>query len=410
MLAVEEARARILDTVRPVHEAERVPVAEAAGRYLAEPARARVPSPAFDNSAMDGYALKVADLGPAGGELPVALTVAAGDPPSELPAGACARIMTGAPVPAGADAVVMQENVERTGEQAGFSARPPLGDNIRHAGEDLAPGDLLAEAGERVTPFLVSALATAGLDRVAVVPRPRVYVLSTGSELRDAGVALEPGQIHDSNRPALVAELRRLGVDVVDGGRVPDDPDALREAFRAAAGCDFVVTSGGVSVGEFDQVKAILEEQGEVGLWKVAIKPGKPLAFGRLGQAHFFGLPGNPVSALVTFRQFVQPALVRWQGGGYTPTRIAALAGGAFERRQAARTEFLRARLHWEAGRLIATPLSRQGSGMIGGLSRAHGFIVLEAGSHGFEAGDSLVVEPTGEWCSFGEPQPRGEQ
>jgi len=228
--------------------------------------------------------------------------------------------------------------------------------------------------------------------------------------LCDVGGALAPGQIHDSNRPALVAELRRLGAEVVDGGRVPDDPAALRRALGEAAACDFAVTSGGVSVGEFDQVRAILAEMGEVALWKVAIKPGKPLAFGRLGSAHFFGLPGNPVSALVTFRQFVQPALIRWQGGHFAPVRISAVAGAAFERAQAGRTEFVRARFHWQDGRLTATPLSRQGSGMIGGLSRAHGFIVVEAGNHGFGAGDSLLVEPTGEWCSFGEPQPRGEQ
>jgi molybdopterin molybdotransferase len=410
MLALEEARARIVDAVRPTPDVEVVPTHDAAGRYLAEAPVARVGSPAFDNSAMDGFAVRVADLPEAGGELPVAFTVAAGDAPAALPAGACARIMTGAAVPAGADAVVMQEKVAAAGAAARFDGRPPAGDNLRRAGEDLAPGDELAPAGERVSPALVSALATAGVAEVRVARRPRAYVLSTGSELRDPGEALGPGQIYDSNRAALLARLRELGAEVVDGGRVPDDLAALRAAFDAAAGCDLVVTSGGVSVGAFDQVRQVLDERGEIGFWKAAIKPGKPFAFGRLGGAYFFGVPGNPVSALVTFRQFVAPAVARWQGGAYTPVRVTARAGADFQREAASRTEFLRAWLREEDGRLIATPLTRQGSGMINGLARAHGFILVAAGSHGFGAGEQVVVEPTSEWCRFGEPQSRGEE
>ena len=410
MLALEDARARVLEAIQPTPDVETVPVAEAAGRYLAERPVARVGSPAFDNSAMDGYAVRAEDLGAAGGELPVAATVAAGDDPEPLPVGSCARIMTGAAVPAGADAVVMQEKVAAADGAARFEGRPPAGNNIRRAGEDIAPGDGLAAAGERVSPALVSALATAGVAEVQVRRRPRAYVLSTGSELRDPGEAVGPGQIYDSNRAALMAMLRELDAQVTDGGCVPDELEALRAAFETAAGYDLVITSGGVSVGEFDQVKRVLAEQGEIGFWKAAIKPGKPFAFGRLGSAYFFGMPGNPVSALVTFQQFTRPAVIQWMGGSPCPVRIPAEAGADFQREAASRTEFLRARLQLEGGRLVATPLTRQGSGMIGGLSRAHGFIVVEAGSHGFGAGDQVLVEPTSEWCSFGEPQSRGEQ
>jgi len=410
MLTLEDARARVLDGIQPTPDIETIDTVEAAGRYLAEGPKARVASPAFDNSAMDGFAVRTADLGEAGGELPVAFTVAAGDDPEALPSRGCTRIMTGAALPAGADAVVMQEQVESDGETAHFSACPPAGNNIRQAGEDIRSGAELAAAGERVSPALVSALATAGVAQLRVRRRPRAFVLATGSELRGPGEALGPGEVYDSNRPALAALLRELGAEVTDGGHVPDELDALREALRHAAGYDLVVTSGGVSVGEFDQVRRVLEEQGEIDLWKVAIKPGKPFAFGSLGGAHFFGMPGNPVSALVTFQQFVRPAVIRWMGGAADPLRLPAEAGNDFYRDAISRTEFLRARLQLVDGRLVATPLSRQGSGMITGLARAHGFIVVAAGSHGFKAGERVMVEPTSEWCRFGEPQSRGEE
>ncbi|MEF8980875.1 molybdopterin molybdotransferase MoeA [Thiohalorhabdus sp.] len=410
MLALEDARARILETIRPTPQTETVAVGEAVGRYLAETPASRVPSPAFDNSAMDGYAVRTWDLAEAGGELPVALNLAAGDDPGPLPDGACARIMTGAAIPPGADAVVMQEKVDADGATARFGQPPPAGNNIRRAGEDIPEGGELAGAGERVSPALISALATAGVAKVRVRRRPRVYVLATGSELRDSGEALGPGEIYDSNSPALAAMLRELGAEVTDGGHVPDEIDALRGALQEAADHDLVVTSGGVSVGDLDQVRQVLAEQGEIALWKVAIKPGKPFAFGRLGGADFFGLPGNPVSALVTFQQFVRPAAIRWMGGTYSSVQVPAEAGADFHREAASRTEFLRARLHPEEGRLVATPLSRQGSGMIGGLSRAHGLIVVAAGNHGFGFGERVMVEPTTEWCRFGEPQSRDEE
>ena len=396
MLSIAEARARIEAAVQPAAETERLPTAEAGGRYLAEPVTARVANPAFDNSAMDGYALRAAAIPADGGELPVAATVAAGEAPSALPAGACVRIMTGAPLPEGADTVVMQEKVTAEGDHAHFAERPPLGDNVRRTGEDTRPGDELAGRGERVSPALISALITAGVAEVVVHRRPRALVLSTGAELRDAGEALEAGQIYDSNRPGLVAALRELGADVTDGGCVADDLEDLRSAFRKAAAYDLVVTSGGVSVGAFDQVRQVLEEQGEIGLWKVAIKPGKPFAFGRLGQAHLFGMPGNPVSALVTFRQFTAPAVVRLMGGTWLPPRVTAAAGADYRRRGTERTEFLPASLASNDGHLTATPHQQPGSGRIAGFARADCLIVVPAGKEGFDAGDSVTVEPLG--------------
>ncbi|MFA9459866.1 gephyrin-like molybdotransferase Glp [Thiohalorhabdus methylotrophus] len=409
MLAVEDARNRVLQEIVSSPESETVPTADAAGRYLTEAPLARVGSPAFDNSAMDGYALRATDLGDDGGELPVAFTVAAGDDPQALPPGACARIMTGAAIPSGADSVVMQEKVTALEGRARFGERPAVGSNIRGSGEDVHPNARLAEPGERISPITVSALATAGVGTVRVARRPCVAVLSTGSELSDPGEPPAPGMIYDSNRFALLAMLRQIGVEAVDGGRVPDDLDLLRASMDSAAQYDAVITSGGVSVGEFDHVKRILEEKGEIGFWKVAIKPGKPFAFGRLGGAYFFGLPGNPVSSLVTFQQFVRPALIHWMGGTPVSVRVSAMAGSEYQRPHTSRTEFLRARLQWDGGRLVASPLTRQGSGMIWGMSRAHAYIVVEAGDHGFQAGDPVVVEPISDWCSFGEPQSRGE-
>jgi molybdopterin molybdotransferase len=408
MLALEEARQYLLDAVRPVADREVLPVTEADGRYLAEAVTAPAPSPGFDNSAMDGYALRVADWPGAETALPVAATVAAGEPAGSLAPGSCARIFTGAPVPAGADAVVPQERAERDGETVRFEARPDVGANIRRTGEDVAQGAVVAEAGRRMTPALISALITVGVGEVAVARRPQVLVLSTGSELQAPGAAPREGGVYDSNRPALVAALASLGAAVTDGGCVPDDPAALSTAFAEARRYDAVLTSGGVSVGDYDHVRAMLDEAGSVDFWKVAIKPGKPFAFGTLGGAYFFGLPGNPVSALVTFEQFVRPALIRLMGGHWQPARFQAVAGADLQRKPG-RTEFVRARLTPEAGRLVAYPLAGQGSGMIGALAQSQGYIVVDADSDGFAQGDMVTVEPGADWCSYGEPHVRGE-
>lgn len=408
MFALEEARQRLMEAIRPLSGGERLPVAEAGGRLLAEAVSAPMPSPAFDNSAMDGYALRVGDWPGAEAGLPLAGEVAAGSDADALEPGTCARIFTGAPVPAGADAVVPQERAEPDGERVRFPAAPEPGANIRRTGEDVAAGDRVAEAGRPLTPALVSALITVGVGEVVVARRPHVLVLSTGSELQAPGGAPREGGVYDSNRPALVAALAQLGVAVRDGGCVPDDPVALREAFAAAGDYDAVLTSGGVSVGDYDHVRAVLDEAGSVDFWKVAIKPGKPFAFGTLGGAYFFGLPGNPVSALVTFEQFVRPAMVRLMGGNWQPARFQAEAGGDLQRKPG-RTEFVRARLMPEAGRLVAYPMAGQGSGMIGALAQSQGYIVVDADSEGFAQGDTVTVEPGADWCSYGEPHVRGE-
>ncbi len=400
MLALEEARQRILEAVDPTAQTEVLPTAEAAGRYLAEAMRARVPSPGFDNAAMDGFAVRRADLGPEGGELPVAGTVAAGEGAGDLPSGACFRIWTGAPLPTGADAVVIQEEVAEEGDRARFREVPPPGGNIRCAGEDVAAGDVLAEAGRRVSPELISALITAGVGQVAVRVRPRALVLATGSELVEPGQEPGLGGVYSSNRPAVAALLREAGARVDDGGDVADRPEALRAALERAGEYDLAVTTGGVSAGDLDLVRPMLDELGRIDLWKVALKPGKPFAFGRLGRAHFFGLPGNPVSALVTARQLLLPAEARWQGGSWAPARIPATAAANFQRGRSGRTELVPARLRWREGTLCVWPLERQGSGMIVALSQAEGFIVVPADSHGFAAGDPVAVELAGPGAS----------
>lgn len=403
MIALDEARQRILEAVVPTVETEVFPTAEAAGRYLAEAARARVPSPGFDNAAMDGYAVRRADLGPEGGELPVAGTVAAGEGGGGLPSGACLRIWTGAPLPEGADAVVIQEDVAEAGDGVRFGELPPAGSNIRRAAEDVAAEDVLAEAGRRISPELISALITAGVGEVAVRTRPRALVLATGSELVEPGQEPGPGGVYSSNRPAVVALLREAGARVDDGGDIADRPEDLRAALERAADYDLAVTTGGVSAGDLDLVRPMLDELGRIDLWKVALKPGKPFAFGRLGNAHFFGLPGNPVSALVTARQLLLPAVARWQGGSWVPARVPASAAADFQRGRTGRTELVPARLRWREGTFCAWPLERQGSGMIAALSQADGFIVVPADSNGFAAGDPVTVELAGPGASPGE-------
>jgi len=403
VIALDEARQRILEAVGPTAETEVLATAEAAGRYLAGATRALVPSPGFDNAAMDGFAVRRADLGPEGGELPVAGTVAAGEGAGKLPSGACFRIWTGAPLPTGADAVVIQEDVAEAGDRARFRELPPPGGNIRRAGEDVAAGDVLAEAGRRVSPELISALITAGVAEVAVRGRPRALVLATGSELVEPGQEPGPGGVYSSNRPAVAALLREAGARVDDGGDVADRPEALRAALQRAAEYDLAVTTGGVSAGDLDLVRPMLDELGRIDLWKVALKPGKPFAFGRLGSAHFFGLPGNPVSALVTARQLLLPAVARWQGGAWVPTRVPATAAADFQRGRTGRTELVPARLCWRGGTPCVWPLERQGSGMIVALSQADGFIVVPADSHGFAAGDPVTVELAGPSGSAGE-------
>ena len=412
MLSLEEARAAILKDIRPGTAHESVPLAEASGRYLAEAPRARVDHPAFDNSAMDGYAVRLADLAAHDFRLPLHGESSCGQAPAALQPSSTMRIFTGAPMPAGADAVVIQEDIQAQDGRIVFPHSIKQGQHLRRRGEDFHAGDELLRPGQRLDAWKLALLSTAGVEKIEVFRRARVLVVATGNELVAPGQALQPGQIYESNRLATLLQIRALGAEAIDGGTVRDEPDALRALLQKAGGFadrtearaagqgwpdggfDFVITSGGVSVGDHDLVKQVFAEIGEIHFWKVRIKPGKPIAFGRLGErTHFFALPGNPVSSLVTFLLFVEPALCAWHHASSGMIELAATASNGF-RRRAGRTEFLRARLYSENGRLMAEALKGQGSHQLRPMADTNGFIRVEAESDGFEAGAAVVAIP----------------
>ncbi|WP_353156375.1 molybdopterin molybdotransferase MoeA [Salinisphaera shabanensis] len=395
-MPLEQARARIVDAITPIRAYERVPLQAALHRVLAETVVSDIDVPGADNSSMDGYGYAAADLAKEGGALKIVGESLAGHPYVDaLGAGECVRIMTGAVVPAGVDTVVMQENTHAEGDRLVVEQRPKPGSNIRAAGEDIAAGATVLTAGCYLRPADIAVLASVGVSEVCVVRRPRVAFFSTGDELRPIDGPIKPGEIYDSNRHGLAALLNELGMEGIDLGVVGDSPDALRGAFEKAAVYDAVVTSGGVSVGAADFVLDVLGERGSVDFWRVAIKPGKPLAFGTLGSARFFGLPGNPVSTAVTFIQLVRPALVRMAGGHpAVPVRLD-LPTLADLRKSPGRENFLRARLvTTDGGRLAVDPIDHQGSGVMRSMSTADCFIVLPAAQNDVPAGEIVTVEP----------------
>ncbi len=394
MLTLEQAQQALCAAVRRAERHETVPLAEAHGRFLAADVHARVDNPAFDNSAMDGYAVAIADLIAADFVLPLAGVSRCGDAPGRLTPGTTMRIFTGAPLPAGADAVVMQEDIQRRGEAIVFPRTVQPGQNLRHRGEDFHAGDRLYAAGHRLSAYDIALLSAAGVAELAVFTRARVLVVATGDELVSPGTALRPGQIYESNRLATLLQLRAFGVEAVDGGTVRDDAAALRALLARSGDFDFIITSGGASVGEHDLVKQVFGEIGTIEFWKVKIKPGKPIAFGRLGsRTHFLALPGNPVSSLVTYKLFVEPALVVWHHGTPLRPELPALAANGF-RRHAGRTEFLRGHVYLEGGRLMARALPGQGSHQLAALRDTNALIRVEADSQGFQPGDSVRVTP----------------
>ncbi|WP_348765937.1 gephyrin-like molybdotransferase Glp [uncultured Salinisphaera sp.] len=395
-MPLAEARARIVAAITPIRDCERVPLQAALHRVLGETVVSRIDVPGADNASMDGYGYAAADVAAAGDTLQIVGESLAGHPyDGSLGAGECIRIMTGAVVPADVDTVVMHENTRAEGRRLVVEQPPKAGSNIRAAGEDIAAGATVLAAGCYLRPADIAILASVGVSEVAVVHRPRVAFFSTGDELRPIDGPIEPGEIYDSNRHGLAALLAELGMEGIDLGVVGDSPEALRAAFRQAANYDAVVTSGGVSVGAADFVLDVLGEQGSVDFWRVAIKPGKPLAFGTLGNARFFGLPGNPVSTAVTFIQLVRPALVRMAGGHPAlPIRLD-LPTLADLRKSPGRENFLRARLvTTDAGQLAVDPIDHQGSGVMRSMSSADCFIVLPAAQQDVPAGEMVTVEP----------------
>ncbi|MCI1677042.1 MAG: molybdopterin molybdotransferase MoeA [Ewingella americana] len=378
-------------------EAESVPLTAAAGRITAAPVRSPVFVPPFDNSAMDGYAVRCADLHD-GAVLPVAGKAFAGAPfNGEWPAGSCIRIMTGAPVPQGADAVIMQEQAEVSDAGVRFTAQVQPGQNIRLIGDDIKQGDSVLAKGVRLGAAELPLLASLGIEQVEVFKPLKVAIFSTGDELQPVGTPLQEGQIYDTNRFAVRLMLEQMGCAVLDLGIIRDDPQALRHAFEQADDyADLVISSGGVSVGEADYTKKMLDELGEIGFWKLAIKPGKPFAFGKLKNAWFCGLPGNPVSAALTFYQMVQPFIAGLSGysSWSLPPRFKAKAVTPFNK-SPGRLDFQRGIFTTSAtGELEVCSTGHQGSHVFSSFSQANCFVVLERERDRVAAGEWVDVEP----------------
>jgi molybdopterin molybdotransferase len=398
MIPYEQALLHILERVEPL-AAERLPLELARGRALVESIHADRALPPFDNSQMDGYALRSADLARASANAPVRMRIGqrvpAGAPAGPLSAGECARVLTGAPVPPGADAVVMQEDVRVEGEQAIFSEPTESGSYVRRSGEDIRPNELAVSLGRRLGASELALLASLGHSHVRVHRRPRVALISTGDELVELGQRSPPAdRIVDSNALALGIRLHELGAEPVQLGLVGDQRDAMRERFRAARGCEVVISSAGVSVGDKDYVKEILRDLGaELHLEKVAIRPGKPLVFATAAGALYFGLPGNPVSSRVTFEVFVRPALCKLMGLSPQEQRMPAVLARSISKPQGL-TVFARVKLHLETHRLVATPLPKQNSGYLTSLVGADGLAVLPTGTEEVVEGTEVEVIP----------------
>lgn len=378
LMPLDDALASLLAQAAPTGRAETLALVEADGRVLVADLVSPLQVPPHDNSAMDGYALCCADLASEGQVLTVTQRIPAGSVPQPLVAGSAARIFTGAPVPRGADAVVMQEDTEPAGEGAvRLLKRPCPGQNIRRSGEDICRGAIVLQAGERLGPASLGLAASMGLDRLTVAASPRVALLSTGDELVMPGAVapadLPPGAIFNSNRFFLRRLLERLGCAVTDLGNVPDTLPATVQALREAAqGHDLILTCGGVSVGEEDHLRPAVQALGRLDLWQVAIKPGKPFAHGRIGDTHVIGLPGNPVSSFVTFLVLVRPFLLKLQGAADLAPPVASLPAHFDWLRPDKRREFLRVRRNAEGG-LDLFP--NQGSGVLTSLAWADGLV-----------------------------------
>ncbi|WP_158177901.1 molybdopterin molybdotransferase MoeA [Pseudomonas viridiflava] len=388
LMPVENAIARLLEMAEaaPIKQHERVRLADAEGRVLATDLVSTLDLPPWPNSAMDGYALRVADW--RGEPLPVSQRIFAGQAPEPLAPGTCARIFTGAPVPEGADCVEMQENAEVLDDQrVRFTESLKPEQNIRPQGQETRIGDTVLAAGTRLGPIELGLAASLGLAEVEVVRRVRVAVLSTGDELIEPGQPLGPGQIYNSNRVLLCSWLKRLQCDVVDAGILPDDLAKTRAALASLHEVDLILSTGGVSVGEADFLGHALREEGELSLWKLAIKPGKPLTFGHFRGVPVIGLPGNPASTLVTFALLARAYLLRRQGVlDVTPLKFAVPAGFVWTR-PGNRREYLRGRL--EQGR--AVPYRNQSSGVLRSAAWADGLIEVREGA--------TLAE--GDWVNF---------
>jgi molybdopterin molybdotransferase len=376
MLSVDEARARLLAAARPLDLSESLPLGSCQGRILAAPLASGICVPPLDNSAMDGYAVRAVEA-VEGALLPVAQRIPAGSIGQPVAAGTVARIFTGAPIPEGADAIVMQEDtvVEADAVRILRGAKPEA--HIRRRGEDISAGQVVLPAGTHLGPAHLGVAASVGATELSVQRRLRVAVFFTGDELVAPGEPLPPGRIYNSNRATLTALLTQLGVEVIDLGTVADTLESTVAALQdASLRAEVVMTTGGVSVGEEDHVKAAVTQLGSLDMWKVAMKPGKPLAFGKVNDADFVGLPGNPVSAFVVFCLFARPFLLTRMGAVWQPPQAFEVTAAFSRSRAGDRREFLRARI--ENGRAVLFP--NQSSGALTSMAWAEGLVDIEAG------------------------------
>ncbi|MDH5546547.1 MAG: molybdopterin molybdotransferase MoeA [Gammaproteobacteria bacterium] len=397
-LDADLALQRILDRIRPLEGHVRLFLRESLGRVLDQDVLSPINVPAYTNSAMDGYAIRSQDLqGNDGTSLKVVGKAFAGHPfEGAIGSGECIRIMTGAPVPSGADSVVMQEHAQVNGDFINVSDVLRAGENVRHAGEDLSMGQPALLSGTLLRPADIGLLASLGIAEVRVKRKVRVAFFSTGDELKSIGEPLDKGQIYDSNRYTLFGMLYRLGVEMIDMGIIPDNKAEIRSAYEIASkNADAVITSGGVSVGEADFVKMLLEEMGDVHFWKIAMKPGKPLTFGQLQGSYFFGLPGNPVSAMVTFYQFVKPGLLKLMGIPPSPPLTIKVRSSENLKKRPGRKDYQRGILFQTAqGEWQVKSTGNQGSHILNSMSLANCFIVLPLESGGIKAGEWVDIQP----------------
>jgi molybdopterin molybdotransferase len=398
LLSIDDALKQVRATIQPVTDAEIIPLKKALGRVLAEAVHSPIHIPYNRNAAMDGYAFASSDVP---NEQPFMLELVgtswAGKPfQGQLQAGQCIRIFTGAVLPEQADSVIMQEHVQLNGQSVLFPAHTKVYQNVRAVGEDVKQGSLLCTQAKKLTAIELALLASAGIDKVSVHRAVNIAIFSTGDELTSVGQALTTGKIYDSNRYLLTGLLSDPCYKITDLGVIADDKQALTEAFISAAkNHDVIISTGGASVGDADYVKEVLIACGEIDFWKLAIKPGKPLTFGKIADCYFFGLPGNPVSAQVTFQKVVAPALQQLTGSSVTRTIQLTATCTSSLKKSAGRQEFQRGILtQTEQGNFFVATSGQQGSHILSAMSLANCYIVLPSECQGVVVGDNVTVEP----------------